>query len=299
MPGQRNLVLVSPGFLVLDSQEDISQLEDFAIRSRVTINTLDARGLHLAGISGGDASEPTLNIQTQGAKMGYERMEATLGTLLLDDFAEGTGGIAFRNNNDLADGFKKVTATPEYTYILGFSPVNPKLNGELHGLKVKVRDSSQYTIQARRGYYAPRHLNDPEEQAKQEIQEAVFTREVMRDLPVELHTQYFKSGEFDAKLGVLTRIDLAQLHFKKAEDRNLDNLTIVAALFDKDGNLLMGTSKSVELKVKDETLKDKAHSIVTFKSSFDVKTGPYVIRVVVRDSEGQAMAAQNGSVVIP
>jgi VWFA-related protein len=303
MPGQRNLVLVSPGFLVLDAHDEVNDLIDRAVRQRVTVNTLDARGVNLIGVPGGEGADASSNVINASGinlalKLQMAHQEAMFGTLLLNDLADGTGGIAF-SNNDLAGGFDQLTRTPEYTYILGFAPQNLKYNGELRILKVKLKGGSPYTIQARRGYYAPKHLTDPAEQARQDIQEALFSRDVMRDLPVEVHTQYFKSGEFDAKLGVLTKVDLAQLHFKKTEDRNLDNLTIVAALFDKDGNLLMGASKMVELKVRDETLKDTAHSVVTFKSSFDVKTGPYVIRVVVRDSEGQLMAAQNGSVVIP
>ena len=38
---------------------------------------------------------------------------------------------------------------------------------------------------------------------------------------------------------------------------------------------------------------------ITVKSSFDVKSGSYVVRLVVRDSEGQMMAAENGAVEIP
>lgn len=80
---------------------------------------------------------------------------------------------------------------------------------------------------------------------------------------------------------------------------NLNELTLVAALFDNEGNLLKGSKKLVELKMKDETLADKTRSTVTFKTVFDVKIGGYVIRLVVRDREGQLMSAQNGSVIIP
>jgi hypothetical protein len=38
---------------------------------------------------------------------------------------------------------------------------------------------------------------------------------------------------------------------------------------------------------------------LTVKSSFDVKPGKYMVRQVVRDSEGAQMAARNGTVVIP
>ena len=297
LPGQRNLVLISPGFIITDTHSEVTDLIDLAIRSRVTINSLDARGLHLVGVVA-DASERVYDISATNLKMSIDRQDALAGTLLLGELSEGTGGVLFQNNNDLTEGFKKLTSTPEYIYILGFSPQNLKLDGSLHALKVKIKDNSM-AVQARRGYYAPKHLADPAEEAKREIQEALFSREVMRDLPVELHTQFFKGNEYDAKLGVLARVDLTQLHFKKEEGRNLNNLTVVAALFDRNGNYLQGSSKLVEMKLKDETLLSKARSIVTIKTNFDVKVGGYVIRLVVRDSEGHLMAAQNGSIVIP
>jgi hypothetical protein len=38
---------------------------------------------------------------------------------------------------------------------------------------------------------------------------------------------------------------------------------------------------------------------LTVKASFDVKAGKYLVRQVVRDSEGSQMAARNGAVDIP
>jgi hypothetical protein len=35
------------------------------------------------------------------------------------------------------------------------------------------------------------------------------------------------------------------------------------------------------------------------KSSFDIRPGTYLVRLVVRDSEGALMAARNGAVNIP
>jgi hypothetical protein len=51
--------------------------------------------------------------------------------------------------------------------------------------------------------------------------------------------------------------------------------------------------------LKDATLENKLGSGITVKSTFDVKRGSYVVRLVVRDSEGQMMAAENGAVEIP
>ena len=298
MPGQRNLVLVSPGFYVPGFHNELNEIINFAIHSRVTVNAIDARGLSTAGTVP-DASERVANPKTIGLKAQFQRFESDASIQLLQELAEGTGGTATVQNNDLTGGFRKITTTPEYVYILGFSPQNLKYDGSFHALKVKLHGPAHLSLMARRGYFAPQHLADPVEEEKREIEEAMFSREVLRDLPVELHSQYFKSGEFDAKLTVLARVNLAALPFRKADGRNLNELTLVVALFDKDGNLVKGSKKMVELKLKDETLADKARSIVTFKTTFDARIGGYVIRLVVRDSEGQLMSTQNGSVVIP
>jgi len=48
-----------------------------------------------------------------------------------------------------------------------------------------------------------------------------------------------------------------------------------------------------------QTLARLDRSGITVKSSFDVKPGTYLVRLVVRDKEGELMAARNGAVVIP
>jgi hypothetical protein len=53
------------------------------------------------------------------------------------------------------------------------------------------------------------------------------------------------------------------------------------------------------MKLRDSTLDRLDRSGITVKSSFDVKPGSYLVRLVVRDKEGEMMAARNGAVVIP
>jgi VWFA-related protein len=68
MRGQRNIVLISPGFLVLSEQlPQETALIERAIRANVVIGALDARGLYSA-IPGGDASTKNANPATIAAK---------------------------------------------------------------------------------------------------------------------------------------------------------------------------------------------------------------------------------------
>jgi hypothetical protein len=74
---------------------------------------------------------------------------------------------------------------------------------------------------------------------------------------------------------------------------------VVSGLFDRNGNYLEAKESVVEMRLLDATLETKLRAGITVKSSFDVKPGSYIIRLVVRDSEGQMMAATNGAVEIP
>ena len=92
------------------------------------------------------------------------------------------------------------------------------------------------------------------------------------------------------RLAVLARVDVKHLRFRKENGRNRDDLTVVSGLFDRNGKLVTGNSKTVEMRLKDQTLESRLNAGITVKSSFDVKPGSYMIRLVIRDSEGQEMA---------
>jgi len=299
VPGQRTVVLVSPGFLTLEMEAQVTDIIDHALRGNVIVSTIDARGLY-AVPPFGDVSQrnmpSTPASQTQEAI--YDIDAASADDNVLSDLAESTGGTFFHNSNDLERGLKQAAEAPAYYYVLAFSPQNLKYDGRFHHLSVKLTNSAKLTVQARQGYYAPRKAPDAEQEAHQEIQEAVFSQEEMHDLPVDLHTQFFKPTDVDAKLAVLVHVDVKRLHFRKSEGRNNDNLIIVAALFDHNGGFITGNEKTVELRLKDETLERKVESGVTLKTSFDVKPGSYLVRLVVRDTEG-LISAENGAVEIP
>jgi len=299
MPGQRVLVFVSPGFIMSSLQLEASDLVDRATRANIVINTIDARGLYAPDVLGDIASPPRDTIRTAGFKTTYRVAAQAAQEDVLAQFADGTGGRFFHNRNDVDEAMREAAAAPAFSYLLGFSPQNLKIDGRYHTLKVSLTNKEKFSIQARHGYYAPKSVEDPTEAAKQEMQEALFSQEEIRDLPVDLQTQYFKKDELGARLAVLSRFDLKGIHFRKAEGRNKDQLTIVTGIFDENGNFVTGGEKIVDMKLLDTTFDRLSHSGFTVKSSFDVKPGTYLVRLVVRDAEGAQMAARNGAVVIP
>jgi hypothetical protein len=281
---------------------EYNEIIDRAVRSQVIINTLDARGLYVVMPFGDISHQSTGNFGGSHAppagKTLIESAAASAQDELLAVLADSTGGVFIHNNNDFDEGFRRAAQAPEYSYVLAFTPQNLKLDGSFHTLKVKLKNPQKLTLQARRGYYAPKHLADPNEEAKREIEDAMFSQEEFHNLPVKLHTQFFKASDSDAKLVVLAQVDVKHLHFRKVEGRNDNVLTCVSALFNRNGNFIQGMQKVLTMHLKDETLERKLASGITLKTSFDVKPGSYLVRLVVRDAEGQSMSAENGTVEI-
>lgn len=94
-------------------------------------------------------------------------------------------------------------------------------------------------------------------------------------------------------------MDVRQLRFRKQEGRNLNDLTFVTVLFDRDGKLVTGKQKLLKLRLFDSSLERLAQSGLTVKSSFDVAPGTYLVREIVRDAEGGQISALNRTVEIP
>jgi VWFA-related protein len=301
MPGNRNLVLVSPGFLLTrDTRSDEYDVLERAIHANVVVNTIDMRGL-FAMIPGGDISDQryvsaiATTYLTQA-----NQAAATQADDILAELANGTGGTFFHNDNDLKRGLNLLAARPEYVYVLGFSPQDLKLDGAYHALKVSLRNSPNLTAQARRGYWAPNHAVDTAEVAKEEIQETVFSRDEIQEIPVDLQTEFFKTGDFQAELTVSARLNVQNLRFRKANERNDDTLTVVTGLFDANGNYISGIQRLVKMHLRDQTLSSLERAGINLQENFKVAApGRYVIRLVVRDAEGHATTAKNGGVEIP
>jgi VWFA-related protein len=299
MPGQRVMVLVSPGFIVTEHTRESGDLLDRANHSSIVINTIDARGLYTPDLFGDIADPPRNSIRTAGIQATYRIAAQSAQSDILGQLADGTGGTFFHNRNDVDNGLRLAVAAPQLSYLLGFSPQNMKIDGRYHTLKVSLANKQKFSVQARHGYYAPRTIKDPAEAAKEEIQEALFSQEEIHDLPVDLQTQFFKPDQTQVRLAVVTHVDVKGIHFRKAEGRNRDDLTIATAIFDENGNFVTGGEKVVEMRLLETTMDRLSRSGFTVKSSFDIKPGTYLVRLVVRDAEGAQMAARNGAVNIP
>jgi len=302
LPGQRSVILISPGFLLLHLEPLVAEITERALRSKVVVNTLDSRGLYVV-IPGGAASEPTVVMPTNAALAGRKDQLThdaySVAGDVLYGLAADTGGLSFHNSNDFDQGFRRVGTISEVVYVLGFTPLNLKPDGQFHKLTVSLVHANGFTLQARRGYFAPKPSQDAAARASEEIVDAAFSQDQLRDLPIDIRTQFYKIDDSGLRLAVVTHLDLSAVRFQKEQDRNRNDLTFVTVLFDRDGKYVVGRERKVTLRLRDATLARLTQTGISVKMEFDVKPGTYLVRQIVRESQAGRLSGLTRTIELP
>jgi VWFA-related protein len=314
MPGQRTVILVSPGFLSQSEQYQLDRVIDQALRAQVVISSLDPKGLALL-MRETDVTmgyHPSAGSGIIGAMHNVDSRREILATDVLAEVAQGTGGEFFHNNNDLNAGFGALGGSPVY-YILAFAPNDAKPDGKFHTLKVTLAEKSHGdSVQARRGYFAAKEgmaepeleaqqsaTSDLEAQAKERLRETVLSKANMQELPVEVRTNVSKGSASTSELAVLAHLDTKSLRFRKDGTRNLNTVTFVSAIFDGSGQYLTGQQRQASVDLSDESLPNLLAKGMDITVTFQLQPGNYTMREVITESEDHHMTALSRSIKIP
>src|SRR5450432_1517882 len=166
---QKKSLLYFSGGLSRDGIENQASLRgaiNAAVRSNLSIYSVDTRGLHAISPLG-DAS--TGSLRGNGALNGsaiQNNFDSNFGSHeTLATLSSDTGGKAFFDSNDFAPAFTRMQQDTSAYYVLGFHSTNPNRDGAYRKLTIKLNrkiDNVDARIDYRPGYYAPavfRHSN--------------------------------------------------------------------------------------------------------------------------------------------
>ena len=307
MPGQRTILLVSPGFLSRSEQSQLDQVIDRALRSQVVISSLNPKGLTNVTREA-DASQTYL--PASGVAVGKtEELDSERDAAVQDvlaEVAQGTGGEFVHNNNDLQAGFASFAPA---AYYLAFDPTDVKQDGKFHELKVELAEKHNgFSVQARRGYFAPGKNAEPNDLAKQggasesdaqaqeQLREVVQSRTDLEQLPVTMDVKVSSTKTDDRSLVLTAHLDPNSLHFRKDGPRNLNNVTFVFAIFDAKDNMIQLQKGQAKMDVSDAELQKILRAGLKMDSTFQLKPGIYRVREVVTDSEEHQITAVSRTV---
>lgn len=220
MPGHRMMVLASSGFLTQTLADKQDKVIDAALNANVVIDSLDAKGL-VAEVPNVDEDGRPLRLigRMQALYMQFVSANREYQNDPLALLAEGTGGKFYHNRNDLDVGLREMAAAPDVTYILTFAPVDLKVNGAEHTIKVKVANSHGMDIQARRGYMAPSPILTEPEKRQHRLDSAVLAADSLDSLSAQVTTEAGTSASGESVLKVGIHLDANKLPFQTQGDR--------------------------------------------------------------------------------
>jgi VWFA-related protein len=292
MPGRRMIMFASSGFMTIKLGPQQDKLIAAAIRNKVVINSLDAKGL----VADGDFTDgPPVTLTGRLAAI-RDSLVATQRQVFNDpliSLAGGTGGKFFHNNNDMGRGIRELSALPEVSYVLGFSPENLKINGSQHGLKVKVASHPGVTIEARKEYFAPSPELTPTEKKFQKLNHEVLATDAPAEFPSQLKVEPAVLPSGLPVLRVSIHVDVSKMPFQKIAERKVERLIFITALFDSRDHFVTGVQGVMDLRLKDPTLATLSNTGVTAKLTLDAPAGQYRLRQVVQETASGHLNAQS------
>jgi hypothetical protein len=292
-------------------QNQVDRLIDHSLRSQVVISALDPKGLatFMREMDVTQTHAPTGDSVRAGHSLDSTAELVTSGVLA--DVAEGTGGEFVHNKNDLQAGFGALGASP-VSYILGFVPADVKPDGKFHAIKVTLTEKDKgFSIQARRGYFAPtndapRVLDVKDEEPanaesplEEQLREMTTSKKEVAQLPVTLAAKPSEGDGATHHLSVSTHLDTKSLHFQKEAGRNTNTVVFVFAVFDQKDNLLDAQLRRAKVNVPDAQLPALLTAGLDLSLTFQLKPGTYRVREVVSESEDHQMTAFSRTVTIP
>ena len=273
----KTLVLLSEGFVPQRALRwRLDRLIDQALRSRVTLNTVDMKGLHLA-------------------KLGRYRAELER---YLEKLAVDTGGIYFRGSNDLLEGLRQIHNAQTFYYVLSYAAPDQAAIGKYHRIKVEVGRPG-LTLRHRKGYFAPRERLSPENRKNKDLQLALEAPVDFNQIPIQLDYESSRLDEDRYRLSVLTHVRIEEVQFLSQEGRHRNLLHLVVMAYDEDDEHVEGSEQKVELNLSKASYLTMLRDGFTSKTDMELAAGQYRIKAIVREGNQTRMGSLEERVELP
>ena len=236
--------------------------------ANLTIHTMDAVGL-----------ETPFNSPLGGSVIGQTERREDLAVL-----ADLTGGRAVMNTNAPEEHVPAVFAESHSYYLLAFAPVDPKKNGKLHKIEVKV-DRRAVMVRTRAGYYAGPTREPGRREPSTVSSEAATTLDGVlpgTDVPLSVSVAPFATpGRSESAVAIVLGVGQ-----QVPADRAAANGTVkvLAAAFDRNGRSVQSEDQTVGITRRVGVAGRSAYEVI---SRLALKPGRYEVRVGLDDGPGQ------------
>jgi len=282
--GRKAMVLVSQGFVYQPDFKEMREVVEASTRVNVPIHFIDTRGLE--ALPDFMTSTFTVNVDVQdtvAAIADITREADGSANLALD-----TGGLVFKNTNDLTGRLLQVSDESRVYYLLGYQPSNTLRDGKFRKIEVRLKAESikGLKLRARRGYFAPLEARvtpaaSPTDPAVIRALDAPFE---LRDVPLRVEDFCFDEAQ-SKRVSVMmaVEVDLAALQLGDAEGRKRGDAAFVMELQHLESGEYSRIDEKIEMAMLPETYERLLREGYLVTRDFTLAPGSYQAKVVVKD----------------
>jgi VWFA-related protein len=272
-----------------------------ATRANVTIYAIDPRGIG-AGLD--EAIELT-PLPDETNPMGPVFDAVRRGQDSLRSVADGTGGFAAINRNDLNEAFARIIQENSSYYVLGYYPSVDKRDGRFRNVDVRVTRPG-LIVRARKGYVAPvgksasaSPKNGFDTKISAPIREALASPVPTRDLTLSVFAAPFVGVRPKTSVAIAVEIDGARLAFVEKDGLFHEDLEIHIMAIDAAGKVQAGGRDTAPLHLRPANHDAVVKNGLRITRRLALVPGRYQIHVAVREANGGAIGTIRQDLDVP
>ena len=197
--------------------------------------------------------------------------------------AEGTGGFAIYNSNDLLGGLEKIARERNEFYLLGYVPPS-SAEGSCHTIKVKMAHGDMQ-VRSRSGYckvHAANPLDGKPIEKQMELQAA-------GDQPGAIHCSlqapFFYSGPNVAQVNLAMEIPGDSVVFNKDKGKYHATVNVLGIAYKPDGSVGARFNDTLNFDLEKDEWKEFAKQPYRYQNQFDAAPGAYKLSVVLSSGD--------------
>jgi VWFA-related protein len=285
--GEKHLIFVSEAGLQLPRAEDDIDLGSAAADARVVIDYIHTSGVVMTGMDAfsasrggngrGRAAAPPPGRAGGGASWTLATARAV---------AQMTGGRLWSGQLSSASAdMDAVDRATRFSYVLGYYPSNPNLDGRLRRIVVRVNRPGVQVLY-RRGYFArnsPPPLDAARTLTYSRVAAAASFPEAVPDLAVRVTATMSAIDQTRRTVRADIVLDASRLEFERDASRNTGTLEVAIFTVDSRDRLVGEGWKTVHLSYTDERLQVIRRDGISIPLTLETTAPPSRLKVVVYD----------------
>lgn len=307
LPEVKTLVYFGSG-LRLNGADNLAQLRatvNAAVRSNVTINPIDTRGL-VASAPMGDATKASPG--GIGMFSGTIAQTATTRQQQSQDsyyaLAKDTGGRAMFDNNDLSMGIVQAARAVTGYYMIGYYTSNIATDGKYRRVNVELASSLKADLSFRPGYYGEKDYSKFNSADKErQLEEALKLEDPITDIPMAVEVNYFQISGAEYFVPVSVRMPASDLIPSLADLKKNSSSKVVIDMIgeikDEYGVTIRNSKDLLQFKLDSATAMQVARRPIQYETGFSLLPGNYIIKVLARDTTTGRIGTYQKPFVVP